>query len=180
MPKVASRLPKEIQHLIDELYKPSDKVRSRQKLIKPALGHLALFYYPDPKYKATLPVYDVIPLVILLWFDGKYVEGINTHYIPYSYRMQLLKRIMSKLENGKRLKYKDIKDAWEKTRIPMAYARLAYRKYLVNRIRSEFRIFNHTNYYPVAKEVMGEFKKQTATKVMRDINKEIKNKRARG
>ena len=177
MPRVKSTLPKEVQYLIDELYTSKDKVRSRKKLPKLALGHLALFYYPDPKTKNQMEVYDTLPLIIILWVDGQYCEGINIHWIPWSYRIKLMKNIMKHLETGKKLKYKDIKKAWNQAQIPLAYAQLAYRKYLINRIRSEFKIFGPDNWKPVTTNVLGNFKKQNASKVMKDINKKMRDQK---
>lgn len=56
-------------------------------------GKLYMFLY-DAKHKATLPYYDRFPLV----FPYQKVEGgfmgLNMHYLPYYYRVQLMSRLM--------------------------------------------------------------------------------------
>jgi len=56
----------------------------------PLPGKLCMFYYYDPKYKYTLPVYDALPLIYVI--DSKFnpavdeegpgFTGINLHYLP--------------------------------------------------------------------------------------------------
>jgi hypothetical protein len=58
------------------------------------IGKMYLFHY-DPKYKATLPLYDRFPLI----FPFERVEngflGINFHYLPPGQRAVLLDNLMS-------------------------------------------------------------------------------------
>lgn len=62
-------------------------------------GKLYMFYY-DPKYKDELPYYDRFPLVFPYKFtpqDG--MMGLNMHYLPYYYRVQLMTRLMQFASN---------------------------------------------------------------------------------
>lgn len=72
-------------------------------------GRLYMFYY-DPKYKDTLPYYDRFPLVFPYKAMRDGFMGLNMHYLPYFYRVQLLTRLMqfasnSALDENTRLRY---------------------------------------------------------------------------
>ena len=63
-------------------------------------GELYLFQY-DAKYKDTLPMWDMFPLV----FPFKKVSGgfigLNMHYLPYPARIKVLDRLMDFRTNNK-------------------------------------------------------------------------------
>ncbi len=77
-------------------------------------GQLYYFHY-DPKFKDTLPYYDMFPLV----FPYKAVPGgfygLNMHYLGYPERFALFKRLME--INGQKLD--------EKTKIKFSWATVA-------------------------------------------------------
>jgi len=66
---------------------------SNSKEDKFGLGKLFFFYY-DPKGKATLPYYDRFPLVIPLELYPDGFLGLNLHYLPLSYRIAFLDKLM--------------------------------------------------------------------------------------
>lgn len=170
------KLPKEIDFLISEITREdAESVNSSSKL---RLGRLYLWYYPDPKYKDKLEVYDQIPLVMLLDVpDGKYILGLNLHYIPWTYRINFLKLIQAK---GMKIKYADVAKAWKQASIPYGFLSLAIRKYLINRIRSNIRIFSDPeDQLNVARNVLPLFKKQNMNSVYKDINKKLAAQRAK-
>lgn len=53
------------------------------------VGKLYIFQY-DPKYKATLPIYDKYPLALPFSTDGKTFYALNLHYLPHRQRAWLL------------------------------------------------------------------------------------------
>lgn len=53
------------------------------------LGHLYLFRY-DPKHKATLPYYDIFPIIFVIQKTQQGFLGLNMHYLPYEYRAKLM------------------------------------------------------------------------------------------
>jgi len=61
------------------------------------VGSMYLYIY-DPKYKATLPVYDVFPLCLPFGADKDTFTGFNLHYVPQRVRWALLKEL-SKINN---------------------------------------------------------------------------------
>lgn len=168
-----SRLPKNVTSLLNRLYDEDIPTIKKSKKLK--LGNLYLFGYNNPKTKSSLPYYDVIPLVVLFGWNSSTMVGINAHYIPYTYRIQLLTELNKRMANNSRLRYSQIKAAWKAARIPKAYYYLAIRRYLVNRISTNVKVFEgEDNWKPVVAKVLPKFKKKTNSYVIRDIQKQMK------
>jgi len=123
---------------VNGLYK-----RDQNKLFKktslPEIGKLYLFNY-DPKYKETLPFYDMYPLVIPIDYSSTSFLGLNLHYLPPLARSALLDRLMAISNNDK---YD------EKTKLSVSYDILKYsakntnfkicvKRYLYGHARSSF------------------------------------------
>jgi hypothetical protein len=164
------KLPKEINTLIDTI--TSDDFESVKPGTKLKLGNIFLYVY-DAKHKATLEVWDKLPLVVLLNIPkGKYILGINIHFIPWSYRIKFIKNLQTK---NMKIKYKDVLKAWQKAQIPGVYLKYALRKYLVNRIQSNIKIFeNPEDQLEIVKNVLPEFVKKSASQTYNDIDKRIR------
>ncbi len=171
-----AKLPKEINTLIDVI--TSEDHESVKPGTKLKLGNLFLYAY-DPKHKAILEVYDKLPLIVLLGIPkGKYIIGINLHFIPWTYRISFIKSIQNK---NFRVKYIDILKAWKKAKIPGSYLKLAIRKYLVNRIQTNIKIFdNPEDQLKIVKEVLPDFAKKSASQTYKDIDKRIRAQKKKG
>ena len=63
------------------------------------LGDLFCYYY-NPKYRATLPYYDMFPMIMLLSAEKETFLGINFHYLRPKWRAILLDRVSAKLGSG--------------------------------------------------------------------------------
>ena len=63
------------------------------------LGDLFCYYY-NPKYRATLPYYDMFPMIMLLSAEKATFLGINFHYLRPKWRAILLDRVSAKLGSG--------------------------------------------------------------------------------
>ena len=63
------------------------------------LGDLFCYYY-NPKYKTTLPYYDMFPMIMLISAEKDTFLGINFHYLRPKWRAVLLDRVTAKLGNG--------------------------------------------------------------------------------
>lgn len=68
------------KNVFDYLY---DNVTERVEL-----GKIYFFEY-DPKYKDTLPIYDVYPLVLPIEYKNNGFLGHNLHYVPQRIRGKL-------------------------------------------------------------------------------------------
>jgi hypothetical protein len=66
----------------------------------PEIGQMYMFVY-DPKYKDTLPFYDMYPLVFPIEFYGDGFLGIKLHYLPPLARAQLLSNLKRLANNNK-------------------------------------------------------------------------------
>jgi len=58
------------------------------------IGNMVMFQY-SAKHKATLPYYDMNPLVFILRPTNNGFIGLNFHYLPYKWRGILLNRLSS-------------------------------------------------------------------------------------
>jgi hypothetical protein len=168
-----AKLPKEVTNLIDVVTDEDHESVKKGSQLK--LGMLYLWVY-DAKHKSSLPVWDKLPLVVLLGVPhGKYITGINLHYIPYLRRIQFIKSIQKK---GGKVKYDDIAKAWKEAKIPQAYVALSIRKYLVSHIKSNIKIFeDDDDQMRIVKNVLPMFEKQNMNTVYRNIEKELAKQR---
>ena len=87
---------------IKEFGKPSalNLIRDGKRNNKPFYGRLNMFFY-DPKFKKTLPYYDVFPLVLPLEIYSDGFLGINLHYLPIPLRIKLLDKLVDYSNNTK-------------------------------------------------------------------------------
>ena len=123
--------------------KISDRVLMREdperltSTIKP--GDMYMYKY-DPKFKDTLPFYDMFPLVFPFKVESDRFWGINLHYLPLPYRAILMDGLYE-LANNKRYD--------ETTRLQMNYKALAgaakfryfepcVKQYLFSHLQSRF------------------------------------------
>ena len=63
------------------------------------LGDLFCYYY-NPKYRTTLPCYDMFPMIMLIGAEKDTFLGINFHYLRPKWRAVLLDRVSAKLGSG--------------------------------------------------------------------------------
>jgi hypothetical protein len=61
-------------------------------------GKMYMYYY-DPKHKATLPYYDVFPLVFPFAIKNDGFLGINLHYLPPPTRARLMDELYTTVDN---------------------------------------------------------------------------------
>lgn len=118
----------------------------------PRVGNMYMFVY-DPKYKKTLPVYDIYPLVFPIEVYSEGFLGINLHYLPPLARIGLLRALDDTKNNNK---YD------ESTRLVVSYRLLkAYstrfagvenciKRYLFGHVRSSFNYVQPTDWEKVA------------------------------
>jgi hypothetical protein len=74
---------------------------SLQKIItRKDIGKMFMFFY-DPKHKATLPYYDIFPLIFPIEFYDDGFLGINLHYLPPILRAKLMDALYNTVSNRK-------------------------------------------------------------------------------
>jgi hypothetical protein len=132
-------------------------------ITRPLLGSLVAFEY-DPKYKETLPYYDIFPMpvVVKLYTDG--FLGLNLHYIPPSARKKIIEIMfqapMSRSKTGDRLTqplmpFKGSGFPWQ----------FAYKRYLGNHITTQIVNIPEEEWLIATLLPLAEFKKKTASYV---------------
>jgi hypothetical protein len=138
------------------------------------LGYMYAFSY-DPKFKKTLPYYDVFPLIFPVEFQSDGFLGINFHYLPPVLRARLMDALYPNLTNKK---YDDT------TRMRISYGILqsaskyrffkpTLKKYLRTQLRSQF-LEIHVNEWDIALFLPTEsFRKADSEKVWADSRKKI-------
>ena len=154
----------------------ADRV-SRGKLMRegklnnsPSAGRMNMFVY-DPKYKQTLPFYDVFPLVLPLEPIRGGFMGLNFHYLPYPLRFRLLERLQKFADGGMKsttkfeATYDDVKG--------INLIKPTIKKYLYSHVRSQFLRIDFDEaalavYLPVQ-----QFKKAGTNKVYADSRRMI-------
>jgi len=78
----------------------NDKTNVKTQLTRNDIGKMYLFFY-DPKGKATLPYYDIFPMVFPIGFQEGGFLGINLHYLPHYLRARLMDALYTTANNDK-------------------------------------------------------------------------------
>lgn len=127
---------------VDDLskFKKADPNRVFTKDATPKIGRMYMFVY-DAKGKATLPYFDMYPLVIPIEFYTDGFLGINFHYLPPVARATLLNALM-KIKNND--KYDDTTKLNISYKLLKAYStkyagfQNCLKRYLFGHVRSSF------------------------------------------
>ena len=172
------KFPRDVELLFNRIFKnqiiPNITPGSRSM----RLGYPLMFVY-DAKTKASLPYWDALPFSILL---AKYPDGflgLNLHYIQWTTRIQLAKKLVKATKNKNRINYYDVKKAWSDLKLPEAMLYLVIRRYLYSHVRSNIKQFDIETYAEVIKDVRPNFKKKSEMQVLyaiRQLWKEHKDK----
>lgn len=152
-------LPLSVKILINKIFKNDDiKTIKPSQFKKLTLGYPVLFKY-DAKWKDTLPYWDSLPLPIVLHKYPDGFLGLSLHYVPWAKRLQLADRLVRATKNKNRITYGDIKAAWNSLRLPVGFAYLIIRRYLVSQIRSDIKVFDWEDYRGVVMNTKGKWRK---------------------
>jgi len=82
-----------------KFYRESEKINDAVFQKRASLGDLFCYYY-NPKYRKTLPYYDMFPMIMLLKAEQETFLGINFHYLRPKWRAILLDRVTAKIGGG--------------------------------------------------------------------------------
>ena len=153
---------------IKEFGKPSalNLIRDGKRNNKPFYGRLNMFFY-DPKFKKTLPYYDVFPLVLPLEIYSDGFLGINLHYLPIPLRIKLLDKLVDYSNNTK---------FDESTKLMVDYKKLkridlikpTIHKYLAGQTKSQFRRIDADEFTIATLLPVQRFKKATESAVWKE------------
>ena len=127
----------------------------------PSFNKLHFFRY-DPKLKATLPYYDIFPLVMPIQAAKGGFLGINFHYLPIPLRMRLLDTLDKRGFRGNYSKLKNIREV-----------KPTIKHYLRQQFRSGFLELEEDDYAPSIFMPVAQFRKASASQVWRDSRRII-------
>ena len=104
---------------------------------KPGIGHFCFFFYSAKGYQeGTLPYYDTSPMSLILGQEGKYVDGLNVHYIPLHLRVQLFQQLLA-IEGGSLSDRQKFTASYEAIKAMGNLYKPCYKRYLLSRIKSQ-------------------------------------------
>ena len=82
-----------------KFYRESEKINDAVFKKRVSLGDMFCYYY-NPKYRKTLPYYDMFPMIMLIAAEKETFLGINFHYLRPKWRAILLDRVTAKIGGG--------------------------------------------------------------------------------
>ena len=125
----------------------------------PRYNRLHFFRY-DPKLKATLPYYDMFPLVMPIQTAPGGFLGINFHYLPIPARMKLLEALDKRNFTGDYSKLKNVR-----------YIKPTIKHYLKRQFVSGFLDLDEEDYAPAIFMPVAQWKKAGQSTVWKDSRK---------
>jgi hypothetical protein len=143
--------------------RPSDIFKQKSR---PEIGSMYLFVY-DPKYKDTLPFYDMFPLVIPIEFQNEGFLGLNLHYLPPNSRVSLLNALATLANNDK---YDDSTKLVISYEVVSRYSRQfpgnkdCIKRYLYGHVRSQFQYVSPSDWSKVVTMPLQKWKVNTNKK----------------
>lgn len=125
------------------------------------VGKMYLYLY-DPKYKETLPYYDMFPLTLPFNRDADHVISLNLHYIHPMIRVRMLDQLMDYATNDKLDKNTKLNFSWQliKGSSTMAPLKPCIHMYRFDHIRSNFIEIPPANWVTACMLPVEDFKKR--------------------
>lgn len=124
-------------------------------------------YYYSPKYRDTLPYYDVFPLVIPYAMTDNGFIGLNLHYLPPYFRVRLLDRLMIFATSETLSANTKIKYSWALIQRAAAqkWASQCIHRYITGYVKSRFVKIHPKDWYNICMLPVQQFRKQSAQTV---------------
>ncbi|MGL6228637.1 MAG: DNA end protector protein [Culicoidibacterales bacterium] len=136
---------------------------------RPSAGKIYAFAY-DAKHKATLPYWDMYPLIVYLGQSTKNANlmvGLNLHYIPPKARVEFLEELLKYASTDTITNKTRLKINWDKVK-SMRFAKHMIKTYLPSHVKGTFVEIKPADwanavFLPVQRFVTGENNKTYAT-----------------
>ena len=104
---------------------------------KPGIGRFCFFFYSSKGYQeGTLPYFDTSPMSLILGGEGKYINGLNWHYLPLNLRVQLFQQILA-IEGGNFSDKQKLDATYNSIKAMTNLYKPCFKNYLVGRIKSQ-------------------------------------------
>lgn len=139
--------------------------KSKDKTSKPYAGRMYLFIY-DAKHKATLPFWDVNPLIIMVGPANGGFFGINFHYLDMTDRVELLELLVpfQKLVSAK--SQRQITINYQKLlRLSQTKWKHCFKHYLVGQLQTQLVEIPMSEWYTTVTLPIAHFKGATNQQV---------------
>lgn len=160
---------KQINDLTNAHKSPTRLMQNKDLLVRRIIpGQLYMYFY-DPKYKETLPYYDMFPLVYPYRRTQDGFMGYNLHYLPPTIRFKLMGTLMniqmSKESEKKKLAYSyGVLNSSELNQ----YFSPCIKRYLTAHVASNFLRVPEDSWLAVALLPSERFAKASKNKVWKD------------
>ena len=139
-------------------------------------GGMYLFKY-EPTTKNKLKYYDQLPLIIMLGRTDTGFTGLNVHYLPEKYRIQLLKRLFSSVD------FSDVKEDEVQMRLNAVstykFIIPTYKEYKYDGISSRLVRIPIENWLLASLLPISKFQKESRRNVWDDSRRLINNQERR-
>jgi hypothetical protein len=135
-------------------------------------SNLYLFYY-DPKFKDTLPYYDMVPLVFPIERDEKSFLGLNMHYLDYPARFALFRALLKISGTTSLTADKKLILSWNTLKgvSKLAPAQACIKRYLFDHVKSPFLHIDAPDWATVMTMPLARFAKQSKETVWKESAK---------
>lgn len=156
----------------------TDLFRSGAKMLvnRISIGSMYMFYY-NPKYKATLPFYDVFPVMFPFAKEGKLIKGINLHYLHPVPRARLMDVLYDIASSPKMTDKTKLRLNWQvlKNSAASDLVKPCVKSYLSNHLRSRFLLISPKEWDIAAFLPVEQFEKLNKTAVWANSMKLVRN-----
>lgn len=153
----------------------NDKKNVTPKITAGDIGSMYMFFY-DPKHKATLPYYDIFPLIFPIGFQEGGFLGINLHYLPTYLRARLMDALYSTANNDKYDSTTKLKISYDILNGAAKFGPFSacLKKYLWDHVQSQFLYVEPPNWDTALMLPTERFQKATKSQVFGDSIKKVR------
>jgi len=133
------------------------------------VGKMFMFFY-DPKHKATLPYYDIFPMIFPIGFQEGGFLGINLHYLPHYLRARLMDALYTTANNNKYDETTKLKLSYDMLNGAAQFGPFSacLKKYLWDHVQGKFLYVEPTNWDTALMMPLERFQKAPNYKVFGD------------
>lgn len=153
----------------------NDKNNVKPKIAVADIGKMFMFFY-DPKHKATLPYYDIFPLIFPIGFQEGGFLGINLHYLPIYLRARLMDALYTTANNNKYDDTTKLKISYDLLNSAAKFGPFSacLKKYLWSNVQGQFLYVEPSNWDTALMLPTERFQKATKTQVFNDSAKKVR------
>jgi hypothetical protein len=154
----------------------NDKANIVNQLSVDDIGKMYMFFY-DPKGKATLPYYDIFPLIFPIGFQEGGFLGINLHYLPPYLRAKLMDALYSTANNDKYDNTTKLKISYDMLNSAAKFGPFSacVKRYLWDHVQGNFLYVEPENWDTALMLPLERFQKAPKYQVFNDSMKKVRS-----